>query len=230
MKNIKTRNGLVTWNSKEIMTRNWIVEFFTESLKERLSQLNRHIRFIQCESPLLIETSLINNNYTPEDFYFLGGKEDLSLRPETTSGSYLVAMEEMNDISPPIVVWQYGKSFRREQDAPMSRMKLKEFYQLEYQLIYTSDSKAPYYDECIKIVSNIFRTLFKTSIYTERSDRLPNYSNQTTDILFKKGDYELELCSISDRSDFPGKFNDKDLRVAEIAIGLDRCVFCNVAY
>lgn len=53
----------------------------------------------------------------------------------------------------------------------------------------------------------------------ELSDRLPNYSTETTDIIYEKNN--MELCSMSRRNDFPlSGFN-----VIEVAFGTDRCVY-----
>ena len=51
----------------------------------------------------------------------------------------------------------------------------------------------------------------------EASDRLPNYSEETTDIVCMKSD--MEVCSMSKRKDLEG------YKVIEIAIGTDRCIY-----
>jgi glycyl-tRNA synthetase len=65
------------------------------------------------------------------------------------------------------------------------------------------------------------------------SDRLPSYSQITSDVEVDNGDKWMEVCSISRRTDFPDKLRfitkkgviEKDALVLEIAIGLDRCVY-----
>lgn len=66
------------------------------------------------------------------------------------------------------------------------------------------------------------------------SDRLPAYSEVTTDIEVNNGDNWMEVCSISRRTDFPQRYRsqakkgaavDHDVLVLEIAIGLDRCIY-----
>ncbi|MFX8727570.1 hypothetical protein ABTM60_20000, partial [Acinetobacter baumannii] len=65
-------------------------------------------------------------------------------------------------------------------------------------------------------------------------DRLPAYAEVTMDIEVDNGDKWMEICSISRRTDFPGRFRvdgrngrarECDIRVLEIAIGLDRCIY-----
>lgn len=51
----------------------------------------------------------------------------------------------------------------------------------------------------------------------ESSDRLPNYSEETIDIICKKSN--MEICSMSKRIDLKG------YKVIEIAIGTDRCIY-----
>jgi glycyl-tRNA synthetase len=66
------------------------------------------------------------------------------------------------------------------------------------------------------------------------SDRLPAYSETTMDVEVDNGDKWMEVCSISRRTDFPmryrtqtrkGEVHEHEVRVLEIAIGLDRCVY-----
>ena len=53
--------------------------------------------------------------------------------------------------------------------------------------------------------------------HTEKSDRLPSYSEETIDIInTRRG---MEVCSISKRKDY------EDVKVLEIAIGTDRLVY-----
>jgi glycyl-tRNA synthetase len=117
---------------------------------------------------------------------------------------------------PPIIVWQHGKSFRKEQDQPTKFMRLKEFYQLEFQVIFSMNTSNDYsvnlYPDVLKIISSMIG-----DCRIEESDRLPDYSEQTIDIVCVKS--EMEVCSMSKRKDFQG------YKVIEIAIGTDRCIY-----
>ena len=44
----------------------------------------------------------------------------------------------------PIIIYQHGKSFRKEQDQPTKFMRLKEFYQLEFQIIFPLSTEMDY--------------------------------------------------------------------------------------
>ena len=66
------------------------------------------------------------------------------------------------------------------------------------------------------------------------SDRLPDYAQVTTDVEVWNQDKWMEVCSISRRTDFPGRAAfkaksggtaERDILVLEIAIGLDRLVY-----
>jgi hypothetical protein len=46
---------------------------------------NLGFQILKIEAPLLTPTNLINPNYSAEDYFNLG---DVSLRPETTMGSF----------------------------------------------------------------------------------------------------------------------------------------------
>lgn len=148
------------------------------------------------------------------------GKE-LVLRPETTMGSYAYARHLFNPhgdrkVKPPIVVYQHGKSFRREQDQATKNMRLKEFYQLEFQIIYSQSTKNDYSVTLIPTVAEMISEMIGLC-RIEDSDRLPDYAEWTKDIICNKTN--MEVCSISKRTDFEG------MHVLEVAIGTDRCVY-----
>lgn len=227
MQNIYNRNGIPFWTEKDIITREFLINSFIFSLKNALVKTNPAWSFHRIEAPILTPNELINSNYTEEDVWVQSGSE-LTLRPETTSGSYeyMAHLIEHYLDKPPFVVWQVGKSFRREQDQPSKNCRFKEFYQMELQCVYTSDTLNDYQSAILEDVKDIFSSLFKNEIRIVPSDRLPSYSLKTIDIEINTGeDNWMELASISVRNDFKQKFKNKDLLVLEIAIGIDRCVY-----
>lgn len=174
----------------------------------------------------------------------------LVLRPETTPSSYVYArhlLDTHSGVKPPFVVWQTGKSFRREQDQVTKNMRLKEFYQQEFQCVYTTDTKNDYQEAMLEPVRKMIGEMINLPTRLVESDRLPSYSLRTMDVEAWIDDIPspfsigtgtemgrwMEVCSISKRTDFPGKVTfqtkkgtvEKDLVVLEIAIGLDRCVY-----
>jgi hypothetical protein len=143
------------------------------------------------------------------------------LRPETTMGSYAYARHLLNPhntqkVMPPLVVYQHGKSFRREQDQPTKFMRLKEFYQLEFQILYSTSTKNDYSVSLIPTVCRMISDMIGPC-RVEDSDRIPSYAEWTRDVVCEKTN--MEVCSISKRTDY------ENMNVIEVAIGTDRCVY-----
>ena len=239
MINLYTTNGLMFWDEKEIKYRNYIKQVFTDEIENILRGENRAWHFFEIEAPVLIPRELINPNYTNEDIWAQETKEEnvseLVLRPETTPASYVYACHMLNSnmILPPFCVLQTGKSFRREQDQVSKNMRLKEFYQQEFQCIYAADTLNDYQEKVLEPLRNLFQKIIGLPARIVESDRLPSYSLKTMDVEVDNGDKWMEVCSISKRTDFPQKVKfqtkngilEKDMLVLEIAIGLDRCVY-----
>lgn len=224
MKPLYDRNGLMFWGEHDIRLRESFRDYFAEGIREALRETNPAWRFIQIEAPLLTPATEINSGYGAEDMYTVGG--DLVLRPETTPGSYRWLRTALDDsgsgVKPPVCVWQFGKSFRREQDQVTKNMRLKEFYQQEFQCVFTEDSANDYHRALQAPVAALISRMVRRPTVLVPSERLPTYSRSTIDVEVDG----MEVCSMSLRTDFPGKFRQtKGLLVAEIAIGLDRCVY-----
>jgi glycyl-tRNA synthetase len=223
-------NGLMFWTEKEVRLRESFRDYFVSQVYETLKITNPAWMFVGIEAPLLMPRELVNPNYTNEDMFVL---DDLVLRPETTPGTYRFMREMLDDSSsgfkPPLCVWQCGKSFRREQDQPWKHMRLKEFYQLEFQCAFTDDSKNDYHTALLAPVGKMIGDMTGLETRLVPSDRLPDYSLKTMDVEADTGDKWMEMASISLRKDFPGvvkfKGSEKKLLVAEVAIGVDRCVY-----
>lgn len=218
--NLYNVNGLVFWSEEEIRIRNMFVEHMVSAVRRSLLSMNQAFKLVQCEAPILTPSSEINPNYSVDDFYMV---DQLALRPETTMGSYAYARHILSGyhdpkFKPPICVWQHGKSFRREQDQPTKFMRLKEFYQLEFQILFAANTSNDYYPRLVEDVRKALAELL-VNCKTEKSDRLPSYSDETTDVIFVEPEQEMEICSISRRKDF-----DSKIKNIEVAIGTDRCV------
>jgi len=219
MESLYEKNGLIFWTQEEIKLRRMFEDYFSAEILSSLRKQNAAFQLIQVEAPLLTPRELINKGYTDDEIYSLG---DVVLRPETTMGSFQYAKHILNgyqDIKqkPPVIIYQHGKSFRKEKDQPTKFMRLKEFYQLEFQIIYglttANDYSVKLYPDVLKAISNMIG-----ECRIEASDRLPDYSEETTDIVCVKSD--MEVCSMSKRKDLEG------YKVLEIAIGTDRCISC----
>lgn len=231
MQNILNVNGLMVWNEDEIKFREYAIERIQSKLRQTLVAENRAWTMHRIESSCLIPNSLVNPNYTSDDVFVTG--ESLTLRPETTAASYIYAdhLMKVKGFYPPLVVWQAGKSFRNEQDNVTKNMRLKEFYQLEFQCVYADDTKNDYMEPVWKAMMEVIGELMPghMTIRQVPSDRLPSYSLRTMDIEVDNGQKWMEVMSISDRTDytdraFIGK-SEKGFRVLEVAVGLDRLVY-----
>lgn len=224
MESLYHRNGLVFWSQEEIRIRHMLENHFVANLSAALKSENRAFEIIQCEAPLLTPYSLINQQYTNADVYRVLDDPNATvtqehiLRPETTMGSYAYAewlLTTHKGVRLPICVWQHGKSFRKEQDQPLTKMRLKEFYQLEFQNLYSPSTKNDYSVPILTTVQNMIAQMIGPC-RIEDSDRLPDYAEWTKDIVADATN--MEVCSISKRKDF------KDTCNIEVAIGTDRCV------
>lgn len=228
MEQLYNVNGLIFWTEEEINARKLIESRLVWVIRQSLKQMNRAWEFFQVEAPILTPWEFINKNYTDADLFATNGTakdsagndSNLIARPETTMGSYAYAKHLMNPhnaekVRMPLVVWQHGKSFRREQDQPTKFMRLKEFHQLEFQCIYSPTTAMDYAEKLIPDVAKcLARFVGETRLVA--SDRLPDYSESTMDI--EHVESGMELCSCSKRKDFEGA------KVLEIAIGTDRVV------
>ncbi len=227
MEHIYNANGLPFFSEREIRLRRFFEEQMALEVREALLKENSAWRFTQIEAPLLTPIDLINSNYTEKDVWFQQGEPALVLRPETTPGSYVYARHllESQTVRPPLCVWQAGKSFRREDDQPTKHCRFKEFYQQEFQCIYTTTTKNDYQAKIAPQIEAAVSRLLGLPTRLVDSDRLPSYSLRTLDVEVDNGDKWMEVCSISLRTDFVGPKPDISYLVLEVALGLDRLVY-----
>jgi glycyl-tRNA synthetase len=237
MKKVYAINGLPFFSKEELLTRKYFQDMLELNVQKILKKENSAWDVTQIEGTILTPSDKINPNYTNEDVWFQESKSDekMVLRPETTTSSYEYAklMMEHQEVKPPFVVWQTGKSFRREVDQSSKHCRFKEFYQQEFQCFYTSDTKNDYQEAVLEPLRKLVERMVGLPARIVESDRLPSYSMRTMDIEVDNGDKWMEICSISVRTDFDKtaifqakkKVVEKDLLVLEIAFGLDRLVY-----
>ena len=127
---------------------------------------------------------------------------------------HLLTNQKRNKL--PFIIWQHGKSFRKEQDQVTKNMRLKEFYQLEFQVMFSSSTMNDY---SVKLLPDIKKIIefYVGPCKVEPSDRIPEYADWTQDIV--RISNNMEICSVSMRHDF------ELAKVLEIAIGTDRMVY-----
>lgn len=161
----------------------------------------------------------------------------LALRPETTPATYAWMAEELRAArkTPPYCCWQLNKSFRREQDQSSKHMRLKEFWQQEFQCAYSSDTADDYQAFCLEPVKRALAEITRCPVRIVVPDRLPAYSVRTFDVEAWNSQKWMELCSISKRIDFPDSVRlpskpsapERVLLVCEIATSPDRQHYCS---
>ena len=217
--------GFVVYREADLKARQLVVGVFTHYLSGALTSLNRAVRFLQIETPMLTPRPLLaGHEATGFDLVRAGfakhGHADMLLRPETTAGTYAAfraiwPMEPERKKQMPIVLWQFGKSFRDEQARPMAELRFREFYQLEYQLFFSPETKADYFGACVTATVEATSRLCGGGSVRPVSvfgAELAHYAESTTDIMVG----EIEVAAISLRKDFEGA------RVVEVSVGLDR--------
>jgi glycyl-tRNA synthetase len=213
------------YDEAEIELREMMTARIANTVKRTLSNVNPAWKFHRVEGPLLTPRNFVSDSYDEDDIFVTQiekASSKLVLRPETTVSSYQFARKKYAQSKLPLCIWQVGKSFRVEKSdgATAAKLRFNEFYQLEFQCIYSVGTKADYRSYLMEAVTkDISMFLFGEKPRHVESDRLPAYSESTLDIevMFKNDWKEVASCSI--RTDF-----SEDTRVAEIAIGLDRLV------
>jgi len=223
MINLYKIGGLPFWTEEEILRREQFIETLNLTMKIALKSINKAFEMHRIEGSLMMPFDHVNAAYDDGDVFI---NQKFAMRPETTNGSYLYARHLLNNgHKKPICVWQAGKSFRVESNdgATASKLRFNEFYQIEFQCIYSNESKADYMTHVSNYVKEIISELTFSETRIVDSDRLPSYSKKTIDVeCIYNGDWK-EMCSISLRTDF----SDTDT-VLEVAIGLDRLVMANM--
>ncbi len=216
--------GLRFWNEEEIALREMCISAIASTVRLTLSDLNRAWKFYRMEGPTLSPRSMVSAAYDESDIWMLQANlagDGACLRAETTATSYAYARHIRQ--KPPLCVWQAGKSYRRETNDGASPAKLRflEFWQMEFQCIYSADTKADYRTAAIDALVPLVEWLTGGKARVIDSDRLPAYSESTLDIEVwcESKQRFFEVASISIRKDF-----DPEMRVLEIAFGLDRLV------
>lgn len=202
-------NATVMWNEREINRRESLVREIPSLLLETWRRLNPAVQMERVETPILTPAEHLSS-HIEANFELISTQKRGYLRPETTAGTY-AAFELLSPLKLPYCLWQVGCSFRDEAKPDTmraSKLRLVQFYQMEFQLFASAGSKAPYLESALdSLVGNY------GGEYTSAED-LPHYSEKTLD--WNMDGLEIAGCSV--RKDWQGGM------VFEIAIGLDRLV------
>jgi glycyl-tRNA synthetase len=208
-------HGLVVYDEYDIELREHVINSFTIKIKQILTEINPAIKMVRVETPITTPKEYLQSHI--ETNFELNKTDEHYLRPETTRGTF-ECLKLMYPNSGqlrkklPVCIWQAGKSFRNEQNRPFGELRFKEFYQLEYQLVYPENTKVDYLNIFVsQFVIYLEKVFNYRGVFAESQEKLPHYSKRTTDIYLDNH----EIIGISDRIDF-------DYPVMEIACGLDR--------
>ena len=208
-------NADVFWNARDIIHRENLIREIPAILEEVWTKLNPAVRLERIETPILTPPDLLRSHEEANFELISTGKRGY-LRPETTAGTFYVMNQRFdnNEVSKknfPHCLWQVGLSFRDEKNSETmraSKLRLVQFYQMEFQLFCMHGTKAPYLEKAIEELCKVY-----DGDVVEPSD-LPHYSERTLD--WEMGG--LEVAGLSIRKDW------KHGVVFEVAIGLDRLV------
>jgi glycyl-tRNA synthetase (class II) len=208
------------WNETEIIRRENLIREIPRVLLDAWTELNPAVRMERCETPILTPAEKLQGHIeTRFDLINTVGTRGY-LRPETTAGTYeAMAMRfEEGTLKKrlPFCMWQVGCSFRDEKNADTmraSKLRLVQFYQIEFQLFASAGSKAPYLETALAALTKLYGG------EVVNADELPHYSEKTLD--WHLDGLEVAGCSL--RKDWPHGL------VFEVAIGLDRLVALQLA-
>lgn len=208
-------NATVMWNEREIVKRENLVREISTLVLFEWRKLNKVVQLERCETPILTPKEKLKG-HIEEKFKLLSVGERGFLRPETTAGTYEAFSKKFNGQNVkkylPYCMWQVGCSFRDENTSETMRatkLRLVQFYQMEFQLFASHGSKAPYLETILSRLTEIYGG----NIIVVTED-LPHYSEKTLDWEIEG----LEIASASIRNDWSSGM------VFELAIGLDRLV------
>lgn len=207
-------NATVMWTEREILERESLVSLCRQIVSDVWTGMNPAVRFCRVETPTLTPASSLEGHLAA-GFPMLDTKRGV-LRPETTAGC-IAALHAMFPMANqrakrmPFCVWQAGKSYREEtnpESMRASKLRLVEFWQLEFELFAAADSKADYIGNAM----NALVERFGGEVVA--ADELPHYSRRTLDWHIDG----LEVAGCSERTDWPEGV------IHEVSIGLDRIV------
>lgn len=228
-------NALPFYDQDDLIQRARFTQAIARHMERLLKATNPVWQFHQIEAPTLIPRALVSANYTEDDLWAQASdtpERQLVLKPETTPSTYAWLREALKSqkTKPPVCAWQLSKSYRRENDQPTKHCRFKEFYQQEFQCLYTADTKNDYFASIIRPLAQAFALEVCCPTRLVVSDRLPAYSEKTWDIEVWNSEKWMEVASISVRNDFPDKarFKDKEFvcQVLEVATSPDRLTYC----
>lgn len=210
------------WSENELNTRDHAQTHLTQVVPKALSKINAAWKFTRVEAPCVLPRDMLSDAYTSDDIWLTQvtrAERLFALRSETTPSTYAAihALHPRLSIKPPHAFWQVGKSWRQEPPSKSSRLRFFEFTQLEFQCLYSPETKVDYRERMMPTLERELSWLCRAEARVIPSDRIPSYALSTLDVEVKHKKEWREVASVSIRTDF-----DPSLLNLEIAIGLDR--------
>lgn len=213
-------NATVAWNEQEILRREALIREIPLMLHQAWRDLNWAVQMERCETPILTPPAELKSHIEC-GFELIPAGALGYLRPETTAGTYAMFDSMFPNAGQirkrlPFCLWQVGCSFRDEAKPDTmraSKLRLRQFYQMEFQLFTADDTKAPYLETALEVLTKRYGGEIVIA------DELPHYSEKTLD--WQIDGLEVAGCSI--RTDW------KHGKVFEVAIGLDRLVSMQIS-
>ena len=205
-------NATVMWDEHEIIERDALVSLCYSLVSDAWTGMNRAVRFRRVETPILTPAAVLAG-HVGAGFPMLETKRG-TMRPETTAGCVAAFhaffhQESQMKKTMPYCIWQFGKSFRDEDNPDTMRvgkLRLVEFHQLEFELFCSTDTKADYLGAALSALTRRFGGQLVMA------DELPHYSRRTVDWMMDG----LEVAGCSERTDWPHGV------IFEVSIGIDR--------
>ncbi len=182
------------WSEEELAFRDLCQTTILAAVKGPLVDLNRAWAFNRMEGPMLTPRSFLSPEYDERDLWMT----------RTQIGGDEIALRP---------------------ETRSGQLRYYEFTQMEMQCLYRADSEADYRGAVLPSLANAIGFLTRADVRIVPSDRLPSYAESTMDVevQYREGAPRepewREMCSVSIRKDF-----DEEVRVLEVAVGLDRLV------
>ena len=207
-------NATVMWTEREIAEREALIPLLRQIVHDTWTGMNAAIHGCRVETPILTPPAELAG-HVAAGFPMLDTKRG-TLRPETTAGCVaafhaLYPMANQRKKRLPFYVWQVGKVFRdeeRPETMRASKLRLVEFWQMEFELFAAADTKADYLTPVLWAFTERWGGVVETP------PDPPHYSRRTIDWEIDG----LEIAGCSERTDW-----DEGV-VYEVSIGLDRLV------
>jgi threonyl-tRNA synthetase len=209
-------SGLEFWGESEIKLRNE----FVKDMVGRVHSKIKPIKMTEIDAPILTPNGKVSKTYKKKETFTTSDK--LTLRPQIAPGTYAMATKIIKSGRKlPFAIWQHGKVFHKDSSSKKKNMKLKEMYQLTFQIFYVEDHPKISSTNLIKAVKDEIQDYVGRCRVSD--SQFLAHSKWTKTI--ERSSNAMALATISERHDFTTKYNRSSVTVLEISICTDRIVY-----